>query len=307
MSTTRFGRLAVVAIMGGTALVAVPTVVSAQETSGDRDVQTIVDALVASGVPEDVIDEELEQRLRKAVDELVDAEVIEPEDIDDLRDEVDAGEAEAAITRRLHRGRQRQADYRDAVEKVLIDQGIELEDGQSARDALQDKGLSNDVIKDLLPKRRDVRCQVEGDCKKPKDSEDNSDEAEDRSHTSKDERKAEKERVKDAERSIKRSKKDRVDAEDDDVDHDRDSRDDEGREADDDDGEKDLDDDMKDLDRDHESDAEHDNDRPENTTTTAGPNTTAGSDTTAYRQAEPSVDDSTNRAADIGEPGGYDA
>lgn len=158
-------RLAVAGIVT-IALLLVPGTASAQETDDIDDAQVIIDALTAAGVPPELIDEDFHQRVRALVRELVEDGVIEQEAIGELREVVREGRLSDVVEDRVDRGRERRESYRETAEQILSELGVELAEGQSAREALRDAGYDNDEMRDLLPGRRHAVCDLDetSDC-----------------------------------------------------------------------------------------------------------------------------------------------
>ena len=130
------------------------------ESESAIDVQVVIDALIAAGVPEDRIDDELLADLRSALGDLIEDGVLDPEAIEELQDDLADGEADELISERIALGHERRERYEAAVDEALAELGVARADGQSARDALIEAGYAPQEVKDLLPNRREVTCWI---------------------------------------------------------------------------------------------------------------------------------------------------
>jgi hypothetical protein len=114
-------------------LVGIPSAASADPSPQEPDTQAVIDALIAAGVPVDLIDDEFLDDVRSAVHELVEQGIIEPQDLDELRRLHRSGEIEDHISDRIDHARGRRSEAHQAEHRARCED--EHEDDESSDDA----------------------------------------------------------------------------------------------------------------------------------------------------------------------------
>ena len=112
--------------------------------------------------------EELEEEIADDVEDLMDAGVIDADDLDGLAD--DEGRPER-IAAHVARQQDRRAERRTAIEDVLVELGLEVDEDANPADiraALADAGVDRDEIKDLMrPNRPERPEQAQAQTERP--------------------------------------------------------------------------------------------------------------------------------------------
>jgi len=131
---------------------------SADQSAPSPD--SVVAALVAGGADADRLTDELTARVNERIDRAIEAGVLTEEEVARVEELRDSGELADRVADRVAAKKKTRAEHRRAVVERLAEAGIEIAEGQSVREALDEAGFDRDEISELMKR---IRPHLDGD------------------------------------------------------------------------------------------------------------------------------------------------
>lgn len=134
----------------------VPSTVGAETTDEADHAQTVIDALLELGVPQEVIDDQFGDDIRRSVGSLIEAGLIDTDDVTALREDIREDRIAEAVEDRQARAEEHRQAHRANVAEVLDEYGVVLEEGQTVAEALEAAGVDREAVREEVRSRNEA-------------------------------------------------------------------------------------------------------------------------------------------------------